>query len=207
MSTAKEPCRPRLTSGGRDEPRGGRWPGARGRRTVLLCHYFLGRSGRQDSKASLPAPRFPTGKMVTAEGRQFRWLGPGKRSAEAPVRTWVITVSASGTMGPSRCRWRCAWPHSVLAMTGEARHLHEPRWQKGKSGREEAGRFPQGHTADRRRVEIPAQAAWAAAPSGGLGCPHPAPAAQRSRAAGTLEPPASRRGPSCAHATGPGPRR
>lgn len=49
------------------------------------------------------------------------------------------------------------------------------RWQKGKSGREEAGRFPQGHTADRRRVEIPAQAAWAAAPSGGSAAPTPPP--------------------------------
>lgn len=202
MSTAKEPCRPRLTSGGRDEPRGGRWPGARGRRTVLLRHYFLGRRGRQDSKASLPAPRFPTGKMVTAKGRQFRWLGPGKRSAEAPVRGWplgddgAIEVQMEVRLAPPR-------PHHDRRSPASSR----ARWQKGKSGREEAGRFPQGHTADRRRVEIPAQAAWAAAPSGGLGRPHPAPAAQRSRAAGTLEPPASRRGPSCAHATGPGPRR
>lgn len=142
MSTAKEPCRPRLTSGGRDEPLGGRWPGARGRRTVLLRHYFLGRRRRQDSKASLPAPRFPTGKMVTAKGRQFRWLGPGKRSAEAPVRTWVITVSASGTMGPSRCRWRCAWPHPVLTMTGEARHLHEPVGKRGSRGAKRLDGFP-----------------------------------------------------------------
>lgn len=112
---------------------GGPGPGVAGR--SCSAAYVLGHRGRQDSKGFASGCR-------TAKGRRFRRPRPRKWSAEAPVRTRVITASTSGTTGPSRCGRRRVWPHSVLTVTGKPGIFTSPVARRENRGTKGLDDFP-----------------------------------------------------------------